>query len=301
MDAKRLKPLLEDLYEKYSVSYVESDPVYFPHQYKKPEDIEIVGLISSVLAYGKVDLFKPKISYILGIMGRSPSSYIKDFDPAREKRFDSFVYRFNRGPDIIHLFSVIQRIIKTSGSIESFFMKGHSPDDSDVENALYSFVQRVLEMDCREAFPDGRLSEGFRHFFPTPGKGACKRLNMFLRWMVRKDSVDFGLWKEIPKSKLIMPVDTHVARLSRYLGLNRRKSADWRMAREVTEALKKLDPKDPVKYDFALSRLGILNECPAKLDENKCRGCGIKGVCIRKKPASIRQEKGFAVGFVSLA
>lgn len=281
MDVRKLKPLLDDLYKKYSDSYLESDPVYFPHQYKKPEDIEIAGLIASSLAYGKVDLFKPKIAYILKIMGASPSSYITTFNPAREKRLDSFVYRFNRGQDIIHLLSVIKKVIETNGSIRSFFIDGYSDKDPDIENALYSFVQRILEMDCREAFPDGRLSDGFRHLFPMPGKGACKRLNMYLRWMVRKDSVDFGLWKEIPPSKLVMPIDTHVARLSRYIGLSKRKSTDWRMAKEVTEALKKLDPKDPVKYDFALSRLGILNECPARKDEKKCRECGIKGVCVR--------------------
>ena len=104
---------------------------------------------------------------------------------------------------------------------------------------------------------------------------------MYLRWMVRKDGIDFGLWNEIPTSKLIMPIDTHVARLSRYLGLSKRKSVDWKMAKEVTDALKMLDPIDPVKYDFALSRLGILNECPAKRDESKCLECGIREVCVR--------------------
>ena len=277
----KLRPLLDDLYKKYSLSYLESDPVYFPHQYKDPLDIEIVGLISSALAYGKVDLFKTKIACILGVMGKSPSVYIRNFDPVREKRFDSFVYRFNRGADITHLLSVIHLIIKDSGSIKGFFLKGYMTGDPDIERALSSFVYRVLEMDCMEAFPDGRLSDGFRHLFPTPGKGGCKRLNMYLRWMVRKDSIDFGLWKEIPSSKLIMPIDTHVARLSRYLGLSRRKSVDWKMAKEVTESLKILDPMDPVKYDFALSRLGILNECPAKRDESKCWECGIRGVCVR--------------------
>lgn len=277
----RLKPLLDNLYKKYSLSYLESDPVYFPHQYKDPLDIEIIGLISSALAYGKVDLFKPKIASILGVMGKSPSVYIRNFDPAGEKRFDSFVYRFNRGADITHLLSVIQLIIKDSGSIKGFFLKGYTIGDPDIGKALSSFVYRVLEMDCMEAFPDGRLSDGFRHLFPTPGKGGCKRLNMYLRWMVRKDSIDFGLWKEIPPSKLIMPIDTHVARLSRYLGLSKRKSVDWKMAKEVTESLKMLDPMDPVKYDFALSRLGILNECPAKRDESKCWECGIRGVCVR--------------------
>ncbi len=281
MADKRLKPLLDELYNKYSLSYLESDPVYFPHQYKDPLDIEIAGLIASSLAYGKVDIFKPKIAHILSVMGTSPSGYIKTFNPSKENSFDGFVYRFNRGPDIIHLLSVIQEIIKRSGSVKEFFLQGYSPDDPDIENALSSFVLRILEMDCKEAFLDGRLSDGFKHLFPAPGKGACKRLNMYLRWMVRKDSIDFGLWSEIPPSKLIMPIDTHVARLSRYLGLTKRKGVDWKMAVDVTGALKALDPEDPVKYDFALSRLGILNECPARMDENKCRGCGIRGVCVR--------------------
>lgn len=281
MDRKKLKHLLDGLYDKYSIAHLESDPIYFPHQYKKPVDIEIAGLISSALAYGKVDLFKPKIAYILGVMGKSPSSYIYDFHPSEEKAFNDFVYRFNRGPDIVQLLSVIQQMVESKGSIKSFFLEGYSDTDPNIEKALSSFVQRVLDMDCRKAFPDGRLSDGFRHLFPTPGKGACKRLNMYLRWMVRKDSVDFGLWEEVPPSKLIMPIDTHVARLSRYLGLSGRKSVDWKMAVEVTEVLKALDPKDPVKYDFALSRLGILNECPVKKDEGKCRECGIRGVCVR--------------------
>lgn len=276
-----LKTLLDDLYKKYSLPHLETDPVYFPHQYKDPIDIEIVGLISSALAYGKVDLFKPKIAYILGIMGKSPSSYIRTFDPVKEKGFDTFVYRFNRGPDVVHLLSVIQRIIRDSGSIKGFFLKGYSTDDPDIEKALYSFVQRILEMKHSKAYPDGKLSDGFRHLFPTPGKGACKRLNMYIRWMVRKDSIDFGIWNEISPSKLIMPIDTHVARLSRYLGLTERNGADWKMAVEVTGALKALDPEDPVKYDFALSRLGILNECPAKRDEIKCSKCGIRDVCVR--------------------
>lgn len=280
-DKVKLKTLLDGIYDKYSISYLESDPIYFPHQYKEPGDIEIAALIASSLAYGKVDLFKPKIAHILSVMGGSPLSYVSSFNPKKERAFDDFVYRFNRGPDIVHLIAVIQKMVKTSGSIGAFFLKGYSESDPDIEKALSSFVSRLLEMDCRETFTDGRLSDGFRHLFPTPGKGACKRLNMFLRWMVRKDRLDFGLWEEIPPSKLIMPIDTHVARLSRYLGLSGRKSVDWKMAVEVTEALKALDPKDPVKYDFALSRLGILNECPAKKDENKCRECGIRGVCVR--------------------
>lgn len=281
MKCNSLKSLLDGLYNKYSHSYLESDPVYFPHQYNEPLDIEIAGLIASSLAYGKVDLFKPKIAYILSVMGKSPFAYIEGFNPQKERRFDDFVYRFNKGEDIVHLLSVIQRMIQESGSIGSFFMECFSPTDPDIEKALASFGQRILDIDCQKAFPDGRLSDGFKFLFPSPGKGACKRLNMYLRWMVRKDSIDFGLWKDIPASKLIMPIDTHVARLSGYLGLSRRKGADWRMAKDVTESLKELDSEDPVKYDFALSRLGILNACPAKRDENKCRECGIRGVCVR--------------------
>lgn len=280
-DTIRLKRILDDLYSRYSLSYLESDPIYFPHQYKEPLDIEIVSLIASALAYGRVDLFKPRIAYILNVMGIYPGRYVKEFEPKKEHGFDAFVYRFNRGPDIIHLLSVIRRMIEDSGSIRAFFLKSYSAGDADIEKALSSFVQRILEMDCREAFPDGKLSDGFRHFFPTPGKGACKRLNMFLRWMIRRDRLDFGIWGDIPPSKLIMPIDTHVARLSKYLGLTKRKGVDWKMAKEVTESLKALDHKDPVKYDFALSRLGILNECPTKRDENKCKECGIKGVCVR--------------------
>ncbi|MEE9614775.1 MAG: DUF2400 family protein, partial [Thermodesulfobacteriota bacterium] len=165
--------------------------------------------------------------------------------------------------------------------------KGYSPEDKSVKEALISFSERALGLKTDGIYGPGPLPSlpsgaGVRFLFPSPeGRSPCKRLNLFLRWMVRRgDGLDFGLWKGVSPSKLIIPLDTHIARISRYLGLTSRNSADWAMAEEVTDSLRKLDPLDPTKYDFSLSRLGILDECPTRRDPIKCESCMIKGVCV---------------------
>lgn len=248
-----LKELLDRLYQEYHADYIHTDPVWTVHRFERKEDREIVGFISSSLAYGQVRQIQRAIDSILKSMGNRPYRFIMNFDPVREEGFARFRHRFTTGREVKLLIYLLKRIFDNYGSIEAFYMVGYREEDRDIKPSLISFVERSY------AVLGGRLTHGFRFLLPSPAKGsACKRLNLFLRWMVRSDRIDLGVWRGIPPAKLIIPLDTHIARISRALRLTERKTPDWKMAEEVTERLKLLDPEDPLKYDFPLTRLGIL-------------------------------------------
>lgn len=285
MDMKKLKAQLERLYKTFDLAFLDSDPLEFVHRYHTPEDREIVGLIASSLAYGKVAGIKRSVARVLGVMGPSPYRFTKRFDPQKGKEaFRGFVHRFNNGDDMACLVWFARQMIEEEGSIGGFFEKGYSKKDGNIKKALSTFSEGVLSLDSSEVYGRKSLAQkaGVRFFFPNPVDGSpCKRLNLYLRWMVRRaDRLDFGIWKGVDPASLIIPLDTHIARISRNIGLTSRTSPDWRMAEEVTEALKKLDPKDPVKYDFAICRLGILDRCPKKADRTKCASCLLSGICV---------------------
>lgn len=282
---KNLKTCLDKLYAAFDLKFLSPDPLEFVHQFKKPEDREVVGLIASSLAYGRVDKILASIRNVLEKMDNKPYRFVIAFNPKTDaKIFDGFVHRFNTGKDIACLVYYAKQMIEDSGSVGKFFLKGYNPVHTNIKNALVSFSERVLSLDSSSVYGKQGLAKnaGVRFFFPSPKDGSpCKRLNLYLRWMVRNgDDLDFGLWKDIEPAKLIIPLDTHIARISRNIGLTKRKSPDWKMAEEITENLKMLDPKDPVKYDFAICRLGILEHCPKRKDLGKCEKCLIKNVCI---------------------
>lgn len=287
MDRKTLlKRHLDKLYEEFDLKYLSPDPLEFLHKFDRAEDIEIAGLIASSLAYGRVDRIRYSITKVLDIVGWKPFEFASSFDTKKDAYlFDGFVHRFNTGKDIAALFLFIRLMIEGSGSIGAFFMEGYKRTDDTIKDALTSFTERVLALSPSTIYaPDGELPKkaGVRYFFPSPrGKSACKRLNLYLRWMVRSgDPLDFGLWRAVSPAKLIIPLDTHIARISANIGLTRRKSADWRMAEEITASLRELDPEDPVKYDFSLCRLGILDKCSKRYDPAMCEGCLLKAICI---------------------
>jgi uncharacterized protein (TIGR02757 family) len=152
--------------------------------------------------------------------------------------------------------------------------------------ALDRFSRGFLDADLRRVFPGGVASRGYRHLFPRPsGGGPCKRLNLFLRWMVRREPPDFGLWRRVSPAKLLIPLDTHIENMSRAVGLTRRKTRDWRMASAITRRLASLDPDDPVKYDFALCHKRMSGDCPNRRDVVRCRPCGLRSVCLRWRGA----------------
>jgi uncharacterized protein (TIGR02757 family) len=280
--ATRLRVPLERLYREFDwASRVDKDAIQFPLRYPDPLDREVVALLTACLAYGRVDLFAPWVEWILSRMGSSPSRFILGFDPLKDSgRFEGFRYRFNRPRDIAAFCLACQRLLIRHGSLRAYFLSGYFPEDPDVGPALERFVRGFLAQDFSPIFPKGRLSRGYRHLFPLPSTGGpCKRLHLFLRWMVRREPPDFGLWPELPPSKLLMPVDTHVENMSRAIGLTRRKSRNWRMAQEITQRLKLLDPRDPVKYDFALCHKRMSGDCRDRRDPVVCPPCGLRTVC----------------------
>ncbi len=191
---------------------------------------------------------------ILIILGDSPHNFIYNLKPKDIQIFIGIKHRFYSDKDIIQFFFALNSIYKKYGSLKKLFLLNYNYEDENIKNALSHFSNYFLE----EINKKNKISLGNKFMFPLPEKGsACKRMNLFLRWMVRKDELDFGIWNEIQTSKLIIPVDTHVARICRTLKLTKRKNVGWLMAEEITNKLKKYDPDDPVKYDFAICHIGM--------------------------------------------
>ncbi|MBI4530603.1 MAG: TIGR02757 family protein [Candidatus Latescibacteria bacterium] len=259
-----LKDFLDRLYTTFDVRLLSPDPLQLVRDFDDPHDREIAGFLGSSLAYGRVERILFSVERVLSAMDGEPYAFVTHFDPVEDAtRFEGFVHRFNRGRDVACLLFFLQQAIDQYGSLEAMFMDGYCEEDKDVGRALARFVDRFLGCDCSPFYRDGILppDAGVRFFLPSPVDGsACKRLNLFLRWMVRcgSDGLDLGVWRSIAPSKLVMPVDTHVARIARNMGLTERKQADWRMAIELTERFRVFDAEDPVKYDFALCHWGML-------------------------------------------
>lgn len=277
MTPSRLKRVLEKFYREYDFSgRIPHDPIRFPLRYKNPRDIEVSAFIASSFAYGRVDLFMRVVEQILSLMGNSPYDFLRCFALNRYRRLlEGIQYRFNKNDDIISFLFLLHRILERHSSLESAFYSFYSHDDPDIGRGLAGFMNAFLKKDTSQVYGKNSRPPGLLQFFPSPANGsACKRANLFLRWMVRDRDIDFGIWKELPKNKLVIPLDTHIARISRCLGFSERKTQDWKMALEVTAALKRFDPEDPVKYDFALCHQGISGLCGK--GEESCRNCLLK-------------------------
>jgi len=261
-----------------------SDPVQFVHRYQDPVDREIVGLIASVFAYGNVKIVLRTVNNVLSYLGPAPSRTIASFDPRRDsRRLRGFYHRFNTSRDLAVLFWIIRRALEEYGSLESVLVSALSPNDTDVTGALENFSGTLLGFGHERFYPRGELKRrvGVRFFFPAPSQGsACKRLNLYLRWMVRpQDGIDCGVWMRIKPRQLVIPLDTHIARISSYIGLTDMRSPGWPMALDITRSLRKLHCDDPLRYDFALCHLGIAGDCPKKRDLQKCARCPILAIC----------------------
>ncbi len=278
----RLSAPLERLFREFDWSArIEQDAIQFPLRYPDPADRELVALLTACLAYGRVDLFAPWVAWVLTRMGPSPHRFIVGFDPQKDgERFEGFHYRFNRPRDLAAFCLASQRLLLQHGSLRQYFLSGYSERDPDVGPALERFAHGYLTQDLTAVFPRGRLSRGYHHLFPLPSTGGpCKRLHLFLRWMVRREPPDFGLWRDVSPAKLLIPVDTHVENMSRAIGLTRLKSRTWRMALEITRRLRWLDPEDPVKYDFALCHKRMSGDCRDRRHPVICAPCGLRAVC----------------------
>jgi len=250
-----LKRKLDYHYKKFDASQIYPDPLIFPHRFTEESDIEISAFISSVFAYGNVTQILNSLERVHNLFGESPTEFFMNFNPKDHKAFfKEFKHRFYTGEDVRILFLIISYILKNYESIKHLFLLYHFDSEKNIKNSLSSFSKNLLEIANR--FSDE--TNGVKFMFPDPFKGsACKRMNLFLRWMVRKDDLDFGIWKAVRKDELIIPVDTHIARISIELGLTKRKNVTWQMAEEITEKLKLFDKNDPIKYDFAICHIGI--------------------------------------------
>jgi uncharacterized protein (TIGR02757 family) len=280
--ARALQEPLERLYREFDYGgRVERDALRFPLRYPSPRDREIVALLTACLAYGRVDLFGRALDGVLATMGPSPAAFVADFDARRHAHvFAGFIYRFNRPRDIAAFCVAARDVLARYGTLEKAFVAGDRDERGSIKSALERFAHAFLDADLREIFPRGRLSRGYRFLFPLPSAGGpCKRLHLFLRWMVRREPPDFGLWTSVSPARLLIPVDTHVENMSRAIGLTSRRSRNWRMAEEITARLALLDPDDPVKYDFALCHTRMAGDCRDRRDPVVCPPCGLRGVC----------------------
>jgi len=275
----QLPQVLEKLYDKYNHRrFIPPDPLQFLYRYSDFADREVVGFLSAALAYGRVEQIEKSLDSLFARMGKSPSAFVRDFGKAERERLSSFKHRFTTGQDISDLLEVLKQVLNDQGSIEAYFLRGYRQTDRNIIPALSEFSESLLGVYAKKH--GGRISRGLKYLLVNPsGKSACKRLNLFLRWMVRNDEVDPGLWQSVHKAKLLVPVDVHIARLCRILGFYDRKTVSLATAVEITEGFAEIAPDDPVKYDFALSRIGIMNNCDGNYRQH-CKNCELLGYCF---------------------
>lgn len=248
---KKSKKYLDFLYKKYNRrDLVSPDPLQFLYEYEDVVDREVVGIIASSLAYGRVQQILKSVKVILDSLGDRPANKIvKMSDDQLTEAFSIFKHRFTTGEDIINLLKGLRAVLKEFGSLERCFCNGF--DGKDYLKALDSFVCQLSQ-----AFP-----EKYNYLLSSPvKKSACKRLNLFMRWMVRCDDVDPGGWSCVPKSMLLVPLDTHMNNVCTSFGLTNRKNADLKSVVQISEAFASIEPEDPIKYDFVLTRFGIRDD-----------------------------------------
>lgn len=249
-----VRTMMDNLYLMYNKrEYVHPDPLEFLYQYDNVRDRELTGLIASSLAYGRVFQILAGVKSVLRRMGSSPYHFLKDAPHSLlVDTFYDFQYRFTTGEELVAMLYGVKKIIEKYGSLRECFVSKFRKDDDTIEQALILFVNEIRE---------NANGDRYNSLLPCPAKGsACKRLNLFLRWMIRKDEVDPGGWDDIPASKLIVPLDTHMNRFCLLSRITKRKQASMKTAHEITGYFRRIVPEDPVKYDFALTRLGIRGE-----------------------------------------
>ena len=272
-----LEQRLNGLCAAFDLRDLDPDPLVIVREFADPRDREIAGLYAAVLAFGGVRQIMRSVRALFERMEDSPYAFASTFEPSQRAAFTGWYHRFIRGDDIAALTWSIRRALDEYGSLETLFAVGYERDHGDIQHALTRFVGTLKSYDTAP-IPPGAF---FGHLLSSPVDGsACKRMNLYLRWMIRSTEPDLGIWTTIPTSRLVIPLDTHVARISRNLGLTVRATPNWRMAREITDRLAEFDPDDPVKYDYAICRLGILERCPRIRSASKCADCGMRDVCV---------------------
>jgi uncharacterized protein (TIGR02757 family) len=281
------KPPLDRLYDSFNFPDSAADPIQIVRRYESVEDREIVAFIAGALAFGRVASVLASIEAICRVVGPEPARFLRAFNPMKDgAALRSLVHRWTRGDDFVALLWTLRALVEESGSLERAFAAGLDSTAADVGPALEQFSTRARGVDLRPAYGRVPARPGVFYFFARPSTGsACKRLNLFLRWMVRRDGVDPGGWTAVPARQLIVPLDTHTIRVGRCLRLTRRHTPGWKMAADITSALRELDPADPVRYDFALCHLSMMGGCGFGTRRGHAQ-CPLKGLCHPRTPAS---------------
>lgn len=284
ISANVLRETLDRVYERYNRrEFIGSDPLQFVYQYADRRDREIVAFLSSALAYGRVQQINRSLTQLFDRMEGSPHKFVMQFDSRSRVALQGFKHRFTTGEDLSELFVLLRRALEDFVSLQGLFLRGYRQEHANVLPALQAFCD-WFSRTYRDLWGQTQiLPPGLGYLLASPSRGsACKRLNLFLRWMVRRDEVDVGLWKSVDKAKLIVPVDVHMGRLCRILGFHDSKAATLATALKITEAFARIEPADPVKYDFALSRIGIVEDCDGR-PQAHCDSCELNGLCRRRK------------------
>jgi len=266
-----LRERLDRLVATFDLSTISPDPLELVRRFDEPRDQEIAGLIAAAFAYGRAGIIVNNIGNVLDSMTPSPSRYVETFDRVEaERRFRGFAHRFHKTRELVDLLERIAVAVALHGSLGELFRSCYDERDADIAPALIRFVD-VLR---------GESTKALDYLLTSPADGsACKRMNLFLRWMVRRPSPDLGLWTFVDPAKLVVPLDTHIHRITTFLGLSGRKTPDWKAARAITDRLASFDPADPIRYDFALCRLGILDLCSRRRRKEQCDVCLLRDVC----------------------
>jgi uncharacterized protein (TIGR02757 family) len=276
----RLRGELDRLHDSYNVPDSTADPVQFVWRYDDPRDREVVAAIASGLAFGRLASVLASVERVLALIGPHPAAYLETLDVrAAREALSTVVHRWTRGDDLVALLIVLRELRARHESLEAAFVAGDDPECDDISPGLEAFCASACAVDVREAYGGARRSlpaeaasgasarrrpgrPGVQYFFPRPSLGsACKRLNLFVRWMVRHDAVDPGGWTGVSRSRLVIPLDTHTIRVGRCLRLTRYTSPGWRMAADITATLRRIDPDDPVRYDFSLCHMSMMGAC----------------------------------------
>ena len=267
-----LRERLDELVATFDISTITPDPLQLVLRYADPLDQEVAALIAAAFAYGRADIVVSNIGRVLDRMTPSPHAYLADFHAAEaRRRFKGFAHRFQKTPELVAFLGVLAKAITTHRSLGGLFRQCYRDTDDDIGPSLTRFVDALL---------GSRDDKALRYLLTSPRDGsACKRMNLFLRWMIRRTRPDLGLWDFVDPAKLVVPLDTHVHRITTFLGLNRRKAADWKAARSITDRLARFREDDPVRYDFAICRLGILDLCSRRRRKSQCDICLLRDVC----------------------
>ncbi len=284
IDALRID--LDRLHDLYNVPDSAADPVQFVWRYDDPRDREVVAAIASGLAFGRVSSVLASIERVLALMGPRPAQFIEQM-VVRDARaaLAPVVHRWTRGDDLVALLVILRDLRARHGSLEACLLAGDDAASPDIAPGLEAFSAAACAVDVREAYGGatrGRL--GVQYFFPRPSLGsACKRLNLFVRWMTRRDAIDPGGWTGVSRARLVIPLDTHTIRVGRCLRLTRYTSPGWRMAADITATLRRVDPDDPVRYDFSLCHMSMMGACGWERKVGSAQ-CPLRAFCKPKKP-----------------